>query len=497
MEKKGQIYILAALMLGIIIYGLSTIVNFTDQEEIKGDFGLLANNYEIESAKLINSLLQSGGNISDNFSSFTFLFTSYSKAKSPNFNLFYALAFEGQLHVGNFMDDDVTVYVPCPQIDSCTVITEIPLIGCLANISSKLGFDDLTIEPEYLIGGENINLNSLKDKCLSSTEIGNNKEYCLEIGGVMYNLSIETNSPKIFSLSRLKSGNQILNSVQGEIGEEKICEERNEANCCPEFCHWDDDNGCLEGKLELPEAKCGDGNCDVGEGCASCPDDCVCCTDGTRDGRCSITQPKYCEDGNLIEDCDSCGCPNLLKQTCLESGRCCVRESESCDGSLPCCNDRYYYCDGECKQFNELCDDGEDNDGDGDIDCEDSECEGYCSTVDKPKRCEGGNWVNNCDECSCPEDKPNCQPNGKCKLEKTQKKCFNPFTKEICTSSTCYNVCNSLGYDIGQYKGSCDCGVCGGSCKNLCRCSYEPYFTACSRNPSCESGEQEISKTSC
>ena len=38
MGKRGQIYILAAILLAVVVYGLSTVVNVVQQEEIPGDF---------------------------------------------------------------------------------------------------------------------------------------------------------------------------------------------------------------------------------------------------------------------------------------------------------------------------------------------------------------------------------------------------------------------------------------------------------------------------
>ena len=47
LNKKGQIYLLAALILGFVIYGLSTVVNKSEQQKIEGDFERLSDNYNI------------------------------------------------------------------------------------------------------------------------------------------------------------------------------------------------------------------------------------------------------------------------------------------------------------------------------------------------------------------------------------------------------------------------------------------------------------------
>ena len=45
------------------------------------------------------------------------------------------------------------------------------------------------------------------------------------------------------------------------------------------------------------------------------------CSDGTAYGACSASKPKYCQDGNLIDDCSSCGC--LLGQGCNQTSKNC------------------------------------------------------------------------------------------------------------------------------------------------------------------------------
>ncbi len=52
------------------------------------------------------------------------------------------------------------------------------------------------------------------------------------------------------------------------------------------------------------------------------------CGDGTLYGECSKNVPKYCEDGDLIDDCSICGCPPGTGE-CLEDGSC--GDAVNCD----------------------------------------------------------------------------------------------------------------------------------------------------------------------
>jgi len=49
------------------------------------------------------------------------------------------------------------------------------------------------------------------------------------------------------------------------------------------------------------------------------------CSEGTVYGRCSMNKPKYCNQGNLIEECDRCGCPR--ENVCTPSKKCVKSET--------------------------------------------------------------------------------------------------------------------------------------------------------------------------
>jgi len=317
MDKGGQIYILAALLLGVVIYSVTSVVNEVRQDEVKGDFEPLSENFEIESSKLINSVLKEGGDVPSSFANFTLLFTSYSKSKSPNFFLFYALGYDNDLHLGNFMNDEIQIYTPCPDPTVCDA-SEV-LEGCLSNVSAQIVFDGLSIDSAYLRG----DFDNMSSECIKNLSLVGLVEYCANIGGFMYNISVNPNAPEVFSLSRLKSGNQILNSLYGDVGQQKICTGRVDpegegGTCCTDFCCWDyDTSACLEG------------GCDGGTmGSPPVPPPGVCRDPpSTPINTCTPDLPWYCnENQELVRNCTFCGCPGAFpccdapKDKCYKHG---------------------------------------------------------------------------------------------------------------------------------------------------------------------------------
>jgi len=133
-----------------------------------------------------------------------------------------------------------------------------------------------------------------------------------------------------------------------------------------------------------PACQCGNGVCDPGEDCHTCPDDCIsrtvppkfayCCGDGTCEGEENET--------NCAVDCGGgsyCG-------------------DETCDPGEDQCN-----CPDDCgtpPSTETSCTDEIDNDCDTDVDCDDSDCEGDPACPS----CGDGTCDPGEDQCNCPED---------------------------------------------------------------------------------------------
>lgn len=114
------------------------------------------------------------------------------------------------------------------------------------------------------------------------------------------------------------------------------------------------------------------------------------CGDGTDYGKCSSNKPRYCDDGDLVNNCQKCGCPS--GKECRGDGNCYVTSSgggRSSGGGgggggygakpKPSCFDGIENChDGDCEggidcggpcQSCPSCNDGVQNQGEEGIDC--------------------------------------------------------------------------------------------------------------------------------
>lgn len=198
MNKKGQVYILAAIIITFLIYLLFSETNVIHETVIQDDFESLSQNYEIEGAKFVNALLgKEPSDIADEFSDFSSVFTSYAKTKNPEFSLIYLFSYENEVYVGNYLDEDVQVNNDPKKLDGC--------------------FED--IDTSVVIAGINIGIDDIKKagikKCINKYT-GNSDDVDIIVGDVGYKFKLQQKRPEIVMVSRETKGQQRKIYTNGE-----------------------------------------------------------------------------------------------------------------------------------------------------------------------------------------------------------------------------------------------------------------------------------------
>lgn len=126
---------------------------------------------------------------------------------------------------------------------------------------------------------------------------------------------------------------------------------------------------------------CGNGVCDSGENCSTCPTDCI---SGASGGTCGSCFKGDC-DGKCNTAKDGANCSDCWSSYCCGDGKCEGDETnENCgvDCSVTTCGDGVCdydesaaTCPEDCPSEPEICTNGIDDDGDGVVDCFDTDCE--------------------------------------------------------------------------------------------------------------------------
>ncbi len=110
MAKRGQFYILAAVILCIVIFGITVTVNKIDQEVEATDFIGLAQNYVLETPELINYAIYEEEDPSELLIDFTDDFVNYARKRNPNLGLLYVYKDEeGEVKIVNYLQEGTTI----------------------------------------------------------------------------------------------------------------------------------------------------------------------------------------------------------------------------------------------------------------------------------------------------------------------------------------------------------------------------------------------------
>ncbi|HLC72222.1 MAG TPA: hypothetical protein VJH37_01435 [Candidatus Nanoarchaeia archaeon] len=198
MNKKGQIYLLAALILGFIIFLLAAETNVVKKTVIDDDFESLARNYEVESAKFMNQILEQGvTDIPQEFLKFTIVFSAYAKTKNPEFGVIYAFIFNNRVYMGNYLDTEIQI----PR--------QIPLSGCYQRLNTNIVVAGFPVQSSVTTGAFS--------SCMLDIPIPPANKLRFFIEGIEYEVELEPTRPEIIIVSRENINNERKVFVKGNF----------------------------------------------------------------------------------------------------------------------------------------------------------------------------------------------------------------------------------------------------------------------------------------
>ena len=103
MTKRGQFYIITALIIAAIVFGLTTVMNYSTVHPAPAQFYDLSKNFEAESTQVIDyGVYSAEPNIQGKVENFTRAFLDYAVEKDPNLELFYIYGNSTSLTVVNY-----------------------------------------------------------------------------------------------------------------------------------------------------------------------------------------------------------------------------------------------------------------------------------------------------------------------------------------------------------------------------------------------------------
>jgi hypothetical protein len=235
MNKRGQIYLLVAIILCFVIYLLVVERNISIEKVIEDDFRELSTNYEVESSKFVNNLLLSNEkDVSDSFINFSILYSSYARAQNPYFGLIYAFYDNNILYLGNYMSQPIMVDYGQGSIG---------LNGCYDDLSATIDFAGFSLN----LGLKNT---ILQKSCIANISAKSLSDISIILNGGYYTFGLTPNKPQIVivskesleGVSKVYVGGEFKKSVSGPKEKELCARKTNKDDCEKLGCLWRGNN---------------------------------------------------------------------------------------------------------------------------------------------------------------------------------------------------------------------------------------------------------------
>lgn len=147
MNKKGQVYLLAAIIIAVLIFSVAVARNVIFKADVDQDFKRLSESYDLESARVLNEYTAQGltpGEVSPKFGEFSYDFASYARSQNPQFELFYVLKQGDKLLIGNFLNRTVVLV----KTDQPDVPVSDKIQGCFEKLNVRARLGGFQIETE-------------------------------------------------------------------------------------------------------------------------------------------------------------------------------------------------------------------------------------------------------------------------------------------------------------------------------------------------------------
>ena len=110
MNKRGQFYIIIALIIALALFGITYKVNEIQEPILFNDFNDVSQNYITESTKVVNDALKGEEtDVKDRVDSFTVAFLDYAKQRSPDIGLLYIYSDGETVYFRNELGENIGI----------------------------------------------------------------------------------------------------------------------------------------------------------------------------------------------------------------------------------------------------------------------------------------------------------------------------------------------------------------------------------------------------
>lgn len=202
MDKRGQIYILAAILFGFVLFMLTSRMNYATEKSIEDDFKELSKNYAVEASKFMNSILGKNDKyVANKFAEFTEDFSRFANNQNPDFGLIFLFPYQNMLYIGNYIDSDIKAGGHV-------------LKGCGSFREGSISVDDMNSEVKYSL------LSGGSESCRGMITF--TSRLSMDIYDMRYEFELNKDTPEIVIIGREDKEGQIKVFMNNKVvsGEE-------------------------------------------------------------------------------------------------------------------------------------------------------------------------------------------------------------------------------------------------------------------------------------
>jgi len=194
MNKRGQFYILIVIILCIAIFAIVSKSNTIQEGIVREDFTKLAENYAVESPKVVNYAIYKNEPVLSKLNIFTTKFIEYARKVNPTVGLLYVYSNSSDAYITNFLNESTTSggEIPIPGY------SQIEIERVNLNISGKEFIHQVPVEIGFF------------GDAWATGEFNPGDEIILKIGSIFYNFNTTRKSDNVPKLQLvIQSGDEL------------------------------------------------------------------------------------------------------------------------------------------------------------------------------------------------------------------------------------------------------------------------------------------------
>ena len=206
MDKRGQFYIIIAIIISLAFFSIITPQNRMEESILFQDFNDVSLNYVEEAPKVANYGIFNDLNINSLLSDFTKDFLTFAKQRNPTVELIYVYNNGTNVNMKSYLDE--TTIVESNE-------TTFNLLGAeestINNVNLNIAGKDFTQQIP-------LQIKNFGDE-FSSVDFPSSKNIILNVGGIIHNFDLSSQGPELKVLIRSKTGSivQIYKTGSSQI----------------------------------------------------------------------------------------------------------------------------------------------------------------------------------------------------------------------------------------------------------------------------------------